>query len=535
MDRIDLSHDAFTINGVYPEDVISGYMTYKAAGRESLGKQIETYANGTDGETIKNTRFPSRTITISYLMQGTSLADMREKMHKLQTLLNTNEAQIIFNDDPTSYYIATPVLPEKVGEAYAASYGTFDLVCYDPFKYSTTLTTVATTNYTETVTDEDGNTSSVASLVLTTDNTGGYKTFPTFTVNFATDEDASGDIGSDADCGYVLFAKGGTDYSVQIGNDEEKDTSSVTVVDHNFTKATKGGFADANTITPFRSLLVYNGSSKATSKGLMLNSTTNVSKKFHGPLVVYSISSADQPSGEFTLKWKNIFACAKDTATGKKQCGAVWIMLMDSSSVVKMAYGLEKSSTSTLNAKEYVYDYSTGLHPAETYSAKYTGASGYKKSSDTTGRLSTCSMERKLVYDDNNVLDSAHTIIHAADGGEIDIVEDTPCTIAKIAVFFGKYGSAAGMYSNRVTELSFVNGNVDVINSFGSGDVAVVDCGKAEILLNDKSSADLGDVGNNWEDMYLDVGVNTIYVQYSDWVAAGYEPTIAMQYRKRWL
>ena len=30
MDRANLNKDAFKINGVYPEDVISGYMTAKA-------------------------------------------------------------------------------------------------------------------------------------------------------------------------------------------------------------------------------------------------------------------------------------------------------------------------------------------------------------------------------------------------------------------------------------------------------------------------------------------------------------------------
>ena len=53
MDRTDLQHDAFTLNGVYLEDVISGYKTYLAEGRESLDKKIETYTNGTDGETLK--------------------------------------------------------------------------------------------------------------------------------------------------------------------------------------------------------------------------------------------------------------------------------------------------------------------------------------------------------------------------------------------------------------------------------------------------------------------------------------------------
>ena len=533
MDRANLNKDAFTINGVYPEDVISGYMTAKAVGRESLEKKIEVYENGTDGETIKKTHFPSRTIEITFYLQGTSLSDMRTKMHKLQTMLNVNNAEIVFNDDENCYYIATPVI-SAVSEGADAAFGTYKLICHDPFKYAKTLTTVETTSYTETVTDEDGVSHTVTSQVLTTDNAGGYKTFPIFNVQFATDEDASGDVGSDADCGYVLFAKGGTDYSVQIGNDAEKDVESTTVVSHNFTKSNKGSFTDSNSLTPFRSKLAFNGSTKATSLGLQINSTTDVAKKFHGPLALYTIASGQRPAGEFSLTWKNVFACSKETAVGKKECGAVWIMLLDASDVVKFAYGIEKSATSSLNAKEYVYSYNSGLWPAETLSAKYTGKAGYKTKSDTQGRLSEFFIKRALrVVDEVTYGDVS--ISSALSDLTYRITETELSTIAKIGIFIGEYGSASKMHSNRVTNVKLVNGTLDNINSFGSGDLAVVDCGKAEIILNDKPAADLGDVGNNWEDMYLDPGTNTIYVQYSDWVAAGYAPTITMAYRRRWL
>lgn len=535
MDRTNLNHDAFKLNGSYLEDVISGYMTAKAAGRESLEKQVTTYDNGTDGSVIQRSHFPARTIEITFVVHGSSLADLRTKMHSLQTRLNVENAEIIFNDDPNSYYIATPVMQNTVSEAKNTAYGTYNLMCYDPFKYATTLTTVQTTSKTETITAEDGTTSSVTSTVLTTDNSGGYKTFPTFNVQFATDESASGAVGSNADCGYVLFAKGGTNYSVQIGDEQEKDIGTVTEVAQNFTKSSKGSFTDSNTITPFRSKLAFNGSSKANSKGLMINSTTNVSGKFHGPMVVYSFENSHTASGEFTLNWKNVFACAKDTATAKKQTGAVWIMLLDSSNVCKLAYGLEKSSTTSLNAKEYVYDYTNGIWSPDTYPVKYTGPSGYKSKSDTTGRLSKVTMKRRINYDDNNNMTGASTVITTAQNADLEIMESSPCTISKVAVFFGKYGSEAGMYSNRMTFIEFLNGNVDVVNTFGSGDLAVVDCGKAEIILNDKLSPNLGDAGNNWEDMYLDVGTNTVYVQYSSWINASYLPTITMTYRKRWL
>ena len=107
--------------------------------------------------------------------------------------------------------------------------------------------------------------------------------------------------------------------------------------------------------------------------------------------------------------------------------------------------------------------------------------------------------------------------------------------VKKIAFFLGKYSSNNYFAANRIKSVAFVNGNVDVINTFKSGDYAEIDCGKASITLNDMPSDGLGDVGNNWEDMYLDTGTNTIYVQHSPWVEQGYEPTVTMAYRKRWL
>ena len=579
MDRTDLQHDAFKLNGEYLEDLISGYVlstdtavnsgkvyfslsggkytkvtpvgtenpttsgwyekdgygytTYKAVGRESLEKDIDSYENGTDGETLKRSRFPKRNIEISFIVHGDSLADLRDKMHKLQTALNVENAEIIFNDDASNYYTATPVIGQTVSEAKNAASGTYNLVCHDPFKYSKTLTTVETTTYTETITDEDGNTSSVTSQVLTTNNTGGYKTYPAFQVQFATDEEDS-ELGTDADCGYVLFAKGGTDYSVQIGDDQEKDIVTHTNINHVFAANKKGGFTDTNTITPLRDTWAYNGSSKATAKGLMINATTNVSKKFHGPMSVYTAPTGYHCLGEFTVTWKQVVSCHSKTATGKKQCGCLWIMLLDNSNNVLFGYGVEKSNTTKLTGNRYVYDYVNGIR-SSSCSFVYTSSMGHKNTSDTTGRLATCSIKRKLTYDDQNVLTDCRTIIHDPWGTEWAVVEDEPAAVYKVAFFFGKYASAAALYSERVTQVSFINGGVDEVNTFGSGDYVEVDCSKAEITMNTKNADSLGDVGNDWEDMYLDVGTNTMYVQYSPWITSGYEPTVTMTYRKRWL
>ena len=535
----DKPTEALKINGQFIEDKISGYRTLYVKGREAMFAEADSYEVGLrDGTILQSRRFPERVITIGYQLICSSASAFRTAFNQLNTLLNVKDAQLIFNDELDKYFIGTPIEPDEVDPGSNSVVGEFSIVCNDPFKYSTTLTTVQTTSKSETITDDDGNTTTVTSQVLTTDNTGGYKAFPAFQVQFATDEDASGDLGSDADCGYVLFAKGGTDYSVQIGDDQEKDTGNYTVINHHFKANARGSFNDDNTISPpSGASWAFNGSSGINNNGLWLNTTTNVSKKWHGPLVVRTIPDGYEASGDFSVSWRQLMCChgGSSTATGKKACGGFYILLLDASNNVKFAYGIVKKATNTLKGQQYIYNYVNGWSSPASYDLSFTGKLGYTATSQGKERLITCSFTRKLTYDDNNNLTSCKTIIKNAYGTEYALVENEPCTIKKIAVFFGKYDSNTYFYTNKLKYISYVNGNADVINTFRSGDYAEVDCNNASIKLNNMPADSIGDVGNDWEDLYLDPGTNTIYVQHSPWVEQGYEPTVTMTYRKRWI
>lgn len=531
-ERTDLLEDAVKINGQYIEDLVTGYRTIKAKGRESLAKEVETYENGSDGERLKSTRYPVREIEVDFHVHRNSLADMRESMHKLQTVLNVENAEFIFNDDYTCYYIGTPVMEASVDDMKNAASGSFVIHCLDPFKYDTSETTVNISTYSESITDEEGNTTTVTSNVLTTNNQGGYKTFPVFDVEFATDENAQGSIGSNADCGYVLFSKGGTDYSIQIGDDAEKDIITTTEVNQDF-KKDRGNFNGLNTPTPPSAKYAFQGSSKietvtANGPGLKINSYgTAQTNKFYGPLVVYDIGH--DMTGAFEFTWKQVTACNKTTATGKKQMAALWVFMLDSNNVIQYGVGVQKSKSSTLAGDEYYYTASDGLFRVMSIDLSYTNYLGFKKTTDTTGRLGTNYLRRYQDADGDWVVDFKFN--HSDDFQSFSY---NNVGIRKVGFFFGRYGTT-GFFSNRVTEAKLVNGAFDNINSFGSGDVASVDVGAAEIILNNQIRNDLGDYANDWSDMSLDVGSNIIYTQHSDWVPAGYEPTISMRYRKRWL
>jgi len=207
------------------------------------------------------------------------------------------------------------------------------------------------------------------------------------------------------------------------------------------------------------------------------------------------------------------------------------VFLLNSSNVIQYGIGIDKYKASTLNAAVYVYTADAGFYRFSDASLEYTNWMGFKSNTDTVGRLSTNWIRR--YQDDNGDWALSFKMNLFEDENVIDC-RASATDIRKVGFYFGKYGSNA-LFTNRVTEAKLVNGDFDNVNSFGSGDTVTVDVGAAEITKNGKVSNGLGDYSNNWSDMYLDVGSNTIYTQHSDWVTVGYEPTITMRYRKRWL
>ena len=88
-----------------------------------------------------------------------------------------------------------------------------------------------------------------------------------------------------------------------------------------------------------------------------------------------------------------------------------------------------------------------------------------------------------------------------------------------------------GVYSVKLTKHN-CNTWRDIPNKFSANDVAVIDCSKGEILLNDTLTPAIGALGNDWETFCLKPGVNQIGVTYSNWLTSAYAPTFKMRYRE---
>lgn len=514
--------EAVQINGEYLEDQVTGYKTLYVKGRESLEAEFKEYeSDRRNGTTVYAKKYPARTITVGFQIIADSDTAFRTAFNTLNKILaNSDDSEFIFDDEPDKYFIGTPISNIEVDPGKNAVTGEWQIYCSDPFKYSTTENSVTVVS--ESIGGE-------TATVLTATNDGAYKCYPRFEVQFATDENATGGVGGDADCGYVMFAKNETDYSIQAGDDQEKDGEAKTLFNQSFTKSNKGSFADSTSATLCGSDCLIGGSSKADKSGLSASSYgTATSKKFTGPAVVYTLESA--ASGDFTFQWKQVFGMSNST-TAKKECGCLQVVLLDESDAVVAGVNFYKTSKSNNYGYIDIYDETDQPHREKAnfsytnqfcYMAKTTGK-GKKKKTTYSERNSTCSIYRK-----DDLID-----VEFPDASLEEFWSDAK--IKKIVFFFGAYGSNKKLGQNRVTWAEFIDQAYDTENTFSSGDLLEMNCTDMNIKLNNAPCNNLGDITNDWENMYLDVGENKIICQWSDFVAKGYTPTITMYYRERWI
>lgn len=510
--------ESFTINGAYPEDLIAGYSTIKTTGRERLEKSLDTIMTKRDGEILRSSRFLARVIKVEFVIKGSSMEDMRSKLRELNSLLNVEGAVFVFDDEPDVFYVGSPVLDDEGSDTKNGLIGSYSINCLDPFKYAIEETTINGVRSGDTI-----------GIRATYNGTAPSR--PRFEVDFATDE-TGGSIGSGADCGYVMISKNGTDYSLQFGDDEQKDTGTQTKIATNFKAETKGARWNDTTALPLPSSAYTTPSGASTSfsssEGVQASAYGSGAGKYHGALLVHDLGS--NMSGEFEINWKQVFCLASDATTAKKQGGAFGVLLYDDHNALAYAYMLIKGNTTTTTGSALLFTPDQGIRTVKSgASFAYTSPTGYtkiggvtRKSKQTIKRVQREGLWYLSIncgqFQDDNI------------GGW-----ETIPNIRKIAFFFGRYSSNATMYKNTLIEASVVEGDVDLINTFGSGDVLEINTEDMSVLLNSKDSAQIGDIGNDWADMTLTPGANIFVCQWSDWVTAGKEPAFKMTYRERYL
>lgn len=222
-----LPSEALMLNGEYIENLIPGYRTLQVTGREALSAELTTFETGSrDGSVLSGKRYPARYITVKYQLLSASPEAFRAAYNKLAAILNVEEAELIFNDEPDKFFIGTP---EEVGEAPGGTNSVvneFTLYCADPFKYSVTEYEI------------EPELSDNSFLI---DYNGTYKAFPTLEAEFFNENEADADLTGSGDCGYVAFFNE-KEKIIQLGDPNEVDTEgyakSQTLVSQKFNNET---------------------------------------------------------------------------------------------------------------------------------------------------------------------------------------------------------------------------------------------------------------------------------------------------------
>lgn len=230
-----LPSEALQLNGEYIENIISGYRTLTVSGREALSPELTTIETGIrDGSVLQNKRYPARIIVVKYQLIAKSNEDFRAAFNQLGSILNVEEAELIFNDEQDKFFIGTPSALGEVEPGRNAVIGEIEFVCADPFKYSVE-------EY-EATPNEDEN-----SILI--DYKGTYKSFPTLEADFYNEDENTAALTGGGACGYVAFFNE-KEKIIQMGDPDEVDTQeydkSQTLVNAKFNEETSWGAVAEN-------------------------------------------------------------------------------------------------------------------------------------------------------------------------------------------------------------------------------------------------------------------------------------------------
>lgn len=646
-----LPSEALQINGQYIEDLIQGYRTLHVEGREALSAELDYFETGIrDGSKMRSKRYPARVITVSYQLIANSCEAFREAYNKLGQILNVENAQLIFNDEQDKFFVGTP---ENIGAVPAgrnAVNGEFEILCLDPFKYST-LEYEALVN--------------IADKSALIDYNGTYKAFPILEADFF-DNSENGEtettLTGNGDCGFIAFFDD-KEHVVQLGDpsevDGEQHEASQTLMNQTF-------LTDAAWGTTAKKLWAVNSGAvamKPASENVTAGGTTGtlLSKQSTGeaPKINYKVTAktSDRTSDKVKVTVTVSSALAKSTnyfgngfsLKGSIYMGGSWhdivlkkttdywkgttahtastsfyvnasasttsltgikfkVARTDSvgggtgnltetacSNLAILPYGTSEEGAYFLGASSY--GTGSGWHGASITrqvgadSAGEVGAQSFHFYSQITvgtseGATSQLGAFEVKLQDANGVNVAGIRIQKNKAGKSSDLlfyvngqlvnttVLDVPYTLrernfyirkvgsnvqfnfnsymrhytvaeitnlkaTKVTYSLEQYGSNAAMTYNGVKTAKFTKLNCDtyknIPNKFSANDVLEADCKEGKVYLNGIEAAELGALGNDWEEFYLTPGVNQIGVAYSDWVTDEYAPTIKVRYREVFL
>lgn len=545
-----LPSEALEINGEYIEDLIKGYRTLYVSGREGLAQELSTYEVGSrNGSGTNYRRYPARTIVVGYQLVSDSPGAFRSAYNKLASILDTEDAELIFNDEPDKFFTGTPSGLGEVEPGKNAITSEIEFTCVDPFKYSVE-------EYEVTPTLDSGGTFAV-------DYNGTYKAFPTFETDFYQDE--SGEEHDNGRCGYVAFFND-NEKILQFGNPEELSEEVIEVVNtetntylvpttkvlQNHVFTTSSNWNSVKSKYTLNNGVVYKNHTKigtigekhsynTTQEGTYYLAATGYGsgKAWHGPTATYALSES-ATDFEFTYSQKLAVGSAK---ADKKQCGAFQMILSDSSGTIIAGVDIFKGADGTKGTYRMIVNGKVMKEASLdlSYHNKYFGnnrSADKKKKITAINTVKASSITKKGSTITFNIGGIKKTFTVSA----VKSKSVTKVTVAFLAKGSSKTLSFNGLYRMKMVKdyKKTVNETIetitteyhDVQNKFNVNDVLLVNCSDGSVTLNDLDRPDLGALGNDWEEFCLIPGTNQIGASYSDWVDPAYAPSFKMRYRE---
>lgn len=329
-----LPSEALSINGEYIENQIEGYRTLYVSGREALSSELTTFETGVrDGSVIQYKRYPARTIVVGYQLIAESAESFRTAYNALASILNVQDAELIFNDETDKFFKGTPSSFREVEAGKNAVVGEFEIFCADPFKYS--------------VIEYEATPELVEGSILI-DYNGTYKAYPTLAAEFHNETDASEDgttvsaLTGNGDCGYIAFFNE-NEKIIQLGDAEEADSEvgfakSQTLANSTFKTSSAWGSAAKSQWAVNKGITSSEAVEQAGNVAMAVASyaTPATPKDTSGTLLTKS-STANTPKINYTLK----YAATNRTANSVKVAVTITTALDKDANYFGRGYGLK--------------------------------------------------------------------------------------------------------------------------------------------------------------------------------------------------
>lgn len=501
LDGTFLPSEALQLNGEFIENLIDGYRTLSVSGREALSPELFTYKTGVrDGSLLLNRRYPERTITVKYQMIADSPENFRAAYNKLGGILNVENAELIFNDEPDKFFTGTPSAIGEVEPGRNSVTGEFEILCTDPFKYSVT-------EY-EAVPEIDDETMVVINYQ------GEHRAYPVLEASMNGDNGFVGylnDNGSILQFGSVDEADGEnykrneTLLSLQNFIDASDDIGGIEVM-----HPTHGMKGTLSTETWFGRTFL-----KLETAGQMTGAANGGLRTVEIPADSEGVVGAQNFYSYFHL----VFYAGRMGQTGE-MCIS-WLTEDN-----KMIAGVCWNKTDTTG--------NTG---------RYELWANGKKLKTYTYTTSHLHSQNPWFWDwghcDLRKEGSRLTFFYYGDYPSFTVPEVENMKCSKIQISIKQWGDRSGnrlMTYMGFDSFSFQKMNVEkwrnVPNKFSAGDTLSADCRIGEVYLKGMPKSELGALGNDWEDFCLKPGSNRIQCLCSEWAE---KPFFKIKYREVFL